>query len=123
MGDADRLRQVLDNLINNAIRYTPAGGRIDLSLHCHQNEALITVADTGQGIAPEDLPHIFDRFYRANKARTRSDGGSGLGLSIVEWLVEAHQGHIDVQSTPGRGSVFQIHLPALSHCNGTRSDD
>ena len=122
MGDADRLRQVLDNLINNAIRYTPEGGRIDLSLHCREGEAIITIADTGQGIPPEDLPHIFDRFYRANKARTRSDGGAGLGLSIVKWLVDAHEGRITVHSTPGEGSVFQIHLPATPSCTVISED-
>jgi len=117
MGDADRLRQVLDNLINNAIRYTPEGGRIDLSLHCKGNEAVITVADTGQGIAPEDLAHIFDRFYRADKARTRAAGGTGLGLSIVKWIVDAHNGRIEVESTVGEGSAFHIHLPVAEPCH------
>ncbi len=117
-GDADRLRQVLDNLINNAIRYTPAGGRIDLSLHCTGDEAVITVADTGQGIAPDDLKHIFDRFYRADKARTRAAGGTGLGLSIVKWIVDAHNGRIEVESTVGQGSVFRIRLPVAESCQG-----
>ncbi len=116
MGDADRLRQVLDNLINNAIRYTPAGGRIELSLSCQDDWAVIRVQDTGQGIAPEDLPHIFDRFYRADKARTRAAGGTGLGLSIVKWLVEAHHGQIVVESTPGEGSTFDIRLPLAEPC-------
>jgi signal transduction histidine kinase len=117
MGDADRLRQVLDNLINNAIRYTPEGGCIELSLHCLGDEAVITIADTGQGIAPEDLPHIFDRFYRADKARTRAAGGTGLGLSIVKWIVDAHNGRIEVESTPGEGSVFHIYLPVAAPCD------
>jgi heavy metal sensor kinase len=117
MGDADRLRQVLDNLINNAIRYTPEGGCIELSLHCLGGEAVITIADTGQGIAPEDLPHIFDRFYRADKARTRAAGGTGLGLSIVKWIVDAHNGRIEVESTPGEGSVFHIYLPVAAPCD------
>ncbi len=116
MGDADRLRQVLDNLINNAIRYTPRGGSIELSLHCLGDEAMITVADTGQGIMAEDLPHIFDRFYRADKARTRAAGGTGLGLSIVKWIVDAHNGRIEVESTPGEGSVFHIYLPVAAPC-------
>lgn len=116
MGDADRLRQVLDNLINNAIRYTPQGGSIELSLHCLGDEAMITVADTGQGIAAEDLPHIFDRFYRADKARTRAAGGTGLGLSIVKWIVDVHNGRIEVKSTPGEGSVFYIYLPVAAPC-------
>jgi heavy metal sensor kinase len=123
MGDADRLRQVLDNLINNAIRYTPAGGRIELSLHCTGDEAVITVADTGQGIAPEDLPHIFDRFYRADKARTRADGGTGLGLSIVKWIVDAHNGRIEVESAPGKGSAFRIHLPVIKPCQEASAAD
>ena len=118
MGDADRLRQVLDNLINNAIRYTPAGGNIDLSLHCSGDEARLTIADTGQGIAAEDLPHIFDRFYRADKARTRAAGGTGLGLSIVKWIIDVHNGHIEVKSTPGEGSVFSIYLPVVDSCSG-----
>ncbi|HEY80356.1 MAG TPA: HAMP domain-containing protein [Anaerolineae bacterium] len=117
MGDADRLRQVLDNLINNAIRYTPEGGKIVLSLICEDVWAVIRVADTGQGIAPEDLPHIFDRFYRADKARTRAAGGAGLGLSIVKWLVEAHHGQIFVESTLGEGATFDIHLPLAEPCS------
>ncbi len=113
LGDADRLRQVLDNLINNAIRYTPEGGRIELSLIKEDHQAVIRVSDTGQGIAAEDLPHIFDRFYRADKARTRAAGGAGLGLSIVKWIVDAHQGQVFVQSTPGQGTTFEIHLPTI----------
>ncbi len=111
MGDADRLRQMLINLVNNAIQYTPAGGRIDLSLECLGAAAQITVSDAGQGIAPSDLPHIFDRFYRADKARTRAAGGAGLGLSIVKWVVDAHWGEIDVDSTPGAGATFRVRLP------------
>ena len=116
MGDADRLRQVLDNLINNAIRYTPPGGDIRLALICQGKEAMIQVEDTGQGIAAEDLPHIFDRFYRADKARTRAQGGSGLGLSIVKWIVEAHHGRIEVESELGVGSVFRIYFPTARPC-------
>jgi signal transduction histidine kinase len=114
---------VLDNLINNAIRYTPTGGRIELSLHCTGNEAVITVADTGQGIAPEDLPHIFDRFYRADKARTRAAGGTGLGLSIVKWIVDAHHGRVEVESTLGEGSTFRIHLPVIEPCQEADGTD
>ncbi len=116
MGDADRLRQVLDNLINNAIRYTPEGGRIELRLRCTGEEAIISVIDSGQGIAPADLPHIFDRFYRADKARTRAAGGTGLGLSIVKWIIDAHHGRIEVTSTPGQGSAFHIYLPTARPC-------
>lgn len=124
-GDADRLRQVLDNLLNNAIRYTPDGGRIELGLICDKDWAVIRVQDTGQGIAAEDLPHIFDRFYRADKARTRAAGGTGLGLSIVKWLVEAHRGQIHVESTLGEGSTFEILLPLAEPCDQmhVREDD
>ncbi|NOZ70399.1 MAG: HAMP domain-containing protein [Chloroflexi bacterium] len=113
MGDADRLRQLLVNLLNNAVQYTPPGGKIELSLECLGEEAQITVRDTGQGIAPEDLPHIFDRFYRADKARSRTKGGTGLGLSIVRWVVDAHRGEIEVESTPGEGTTFRVRLPLL----------
>lgn len=111
LGDADRLRQALVNLVENAIRYTPPTGRIELSLRADAAQAEIAVSDNGQGIAAEDLPHIFDRFYRADKARTRADGGAGLGLSIVQWVVEAHWGEIIVESQPGHGSTFRIRLP------------
>jgi heavy metal sensor kinase len=122
MGDADRLRQVLDNLINNAIRYTPDGGRILLALHCEEEQAVIRVEDTGQGIAAEDLPHIFDRFYRADKARTRISGGAGLGLSIVKWIVEAHNGQIEVVSALGEGATFLIRLPLAEPCQGPEEE-
>ncbi len=111
LGDADRLRQALVNLVENAIRYTPPTGRIELGVRVIGAQAEITVSDTGQGIAPADLPHIFERFYRVDKARTRADGGAGLGLAIVQWVVEAHWGEIDVESRPGEGSTFRIRLP------------
>jgi len=116
-GDADRLRQMLVNLINNAIQYTSADGRIEISLECLGEQAQITLRDTGQGMAPADLPHIFDRFYRADKARSRAAGGTGLGLSIVKWVVDAHGGEIDVSSTPGVGSVFRVRLPLADGCD------
>ncbi len=119
MGDAERLRQMLVNLVNNAIQYTPPGGRIELSVACLGNQAQITVSDTGQGIAPEDLPYIFDRFYRADKARSRAAGGTGLGLSIVKWVVDAHGGEIDVQSQVGKGSTFRVRLPLAEPCHRT----
>jgi len=115
-GDADRLRQVLVNLLDNAIQYTPAHGRIEISLQCLGEQAQITLRDNGQGIAPADLPHIFDRFYRADKARSRAGGGAGLGLSIVKWIVDAHGGQIDVASTPGVGSTFRVRLPLDKGC-------
>ncbi|MCD6291437.1 MAG: HAMP domain-containing protein [Anaerolineae bacterium] len=111
LGDEDRLRQLLLNLVENAIKYTPAGGRVTLSLAREPGWIRITVADTGIGIAPEDLPHIFDRFYRSDKARTRSMGGTGLGLSIAQWIARAHGGQITVESRLGEGSEFTLWLP------------
>lgn len=112
-GDRDRLKQVLVNLVGNAVRYTPAGGEVRLSLSKNEEQACLKVQDTGPGIAPEDLPHIFERFYRAEKARTRSrDGqGFGLGLSIAYWIVRNHNGRIEVDSTVGQGTLFTVHLP------------
>jgi signal transduction histidine kinase len=114
MGDADRLRQLLLNLVENAIKYTPPGGRMTLSLAREPGWVRVTVADTGIGIAPEDLPHIFERFYRADKARSRAMGGTGLGLSIAQWVAQAHGGQITVESRLGEGSVFTLWLPAPS---------
>lgn len=108
-GDPVKLRQLLLNLLDNAIKYTPPGGKVWLSLNRVDGFARITVSDTGIGIPEEDLPHIFERFYRADKARR--DGGSGLGLSICKLIVEAHKGRIDVKSTPGKGSTFEVYIP------------
>ncbi len=96
--DADRIYQVLNNLVSNALRYTPAGGRIVLHAEQDSGELRIAVTDTGLGIAPEALPWVFDRFYRADKSRTRASGGSGLGLAIVKQLVEAHGGRVQAES-------------------------
>jgi two-component system, OmpR family, sensor kinase len=112
-GDVDRLKQLLINLITNAIKYTPPGGTVGLSVTKRDGYAWISVSDTGIGIPPEDLPHIFDRFYRVDKARDRKMGGFGLGLSIVGWIVEAHRGKITATSAEGQGSVFTVQLPAL----------
>lgn len=111
MGDPLRLRQMLLNLTENAIKYTPAGGSITLSLENSGGWVQISVADTGIGIQAEQLPHIFDRFYRTDKARSRAEGGSGLGLSIVQWLAQAHNGTVTAQSTPGVGTTFTLRLP------------
>jgi signal transduction histidine kinase len=112
--DRDRLKQVLLNLVANAIQYTPPGGDVLLSLAKVGNQARIIVRDNGRGIPVEDLPHIFERFYRAEKSRTRSKaGGFGLGLSIAQWIVENHGGWIEVESKEGQGTTFTIWLPLL----------
>ncbi|HSH01537.1 MAG TPA: ATP-binding protein [Anaerolineae bacterium] len=111
LGDEDRLKQVIFNLINNAMKYTPPDGQISLSLQQDADHAYLSISDTGEGIPPEDLPHIFERFYRVDKARARQKGGSGLGLSIVHWIVKAHQGDITVSSQPQQGTTFKIVLP------------
>ena len=112
-GDRDRLKQVLLNLIGNAIKYTPAGGEVVASLGKDSERAILTVSDTGPGIPAEDLPHIFERFFRTEKSRTRSkDGkGFGLGLSIAYWIVRHHGGQIDVESEEGHGTTFRVWLP------------
>lgn len=106
--DEARMAQVLGNLLSNALRYTPAGGRIELGTALDGDRVTLTVRDTGQGIAPEDLPFVFDRFYRGDKSRAEENGESGLGLAIVKALIEAHGGAISVQSVPGAGSTFAI---------------
>jgi heavy metal sensor kinase len=111
-GDRDRLKQVLLNLAANAIQYTPQDGDVFISLARAGDQARISVWDTGPGIPPEDLPHIFERFYRAEKSRTRSrTSGFGLGLSITKWIVEHHNGRIEVESKEGKGTTFVIWLP------------
>ncbi len=111
-GDRDRLKQVLLNLAANAIQYTPQDGDVFISLARAGEQARISVWDTGPGIPPEDLPHIFERFYRAEKSRTRSrTSGFGLGLSITKWIVEHHNGRIEVESKEGKGTTFVIWLP------------
>jgi len=111
--DRHRIREMLLNLVTNAIKYTPRGGTIDLTLADEHFAASFTVRDTGVGIAPGDLPHIFDRFWRADPARSRTGDrpGTGLGLAITKWIAEAHGGSITVQSRPGRGTVFTVRLP------------
>ncbi len=111
LGDASKLGQVVYNLIDNAVKYTPRGGSVTVSLEDDGGEALLKVRDTGIGIPPEDAKHVFDRFYRVDKARSRATGGTGLGLSIVRQMVQLHGGTITVDSTPGEGSVFTVRLP------------
>jgi signal transduction histidine kinase len=112
-GDADRIKQLLLNLISNAIKYTAPGGKVKLGLSNHNGWAHITISDTGEGIPEEDLPFIFDRFYRVDKARARSKGGVGLGLSIAKWIAQAHGGEINAKSVINEGTTFTIILPAL----------
>jgi signal transduction histidine kinase len=110
MGDIDRLYRAFSNLITNAIQYTPAGGVVTIGLESSDNNAIVTVRDTGIGIAPADLPYIFDRFYRVEEDRARATGGTGLGLAIVQAIVRSHHGTIRVSSEIGKGSVFKTYL-------------
>ncbi|MGC9437433.1 sensor histidine kinase [Streptomyces sp. WG5] len=111
IADPVRIRQMIGNLVSNAIRYTPAGGSVTLSAHVDLDTVVIDVADTGTGISADELPHIFDRFWRAEKSRSRQSGGSGLGLAIVRRLAEAHRGTVTAASTPNVGSTFTLRLP------------
>jgi two-component system, OmpR family, sensor kinase len=112
-GDPDRLKQLVLNLTTNAIKYTPAGGEVTISVQQQDGYAFIRVSDTGIGIPQEDLEHIFDRFYRVDKARSRQLGGTGLGLSIARWIAEAHRGKIWAESEIGKGSTFVVQLPLV----------
>ncbi|HEY5983612.1 MAG TPA: ATP-binding protein [Anaerolineales bacterium] len=113
IGDRDRLKQVFLNVAANAVRYTPEGGEVMVGLSRVGDQARIVISDTGPGIPEEDLPFIFERFYRAEKARTRGRGGFGLGLSIAQWIVENHDGTIEVESKVGQGTTFAIWLPLV----------
>ncbi|HNV26018.1 MAG TPA: ATP-binding protein [Nitrospira sp.] len=113
LGDAERLKQVFINLLDNALRYTDPGGTVALTLRSEQNQVRVAVRDTGQGIAREHLPHLFEPFYRTDPARARDSGGHGLGLPIVKEIVEAHHGAITVESDVGKGSVFMLTFPAI----------
>ncbi len=112
-GDQTRLSQLLINLVDNALRYTPSGGSVHVAVKAEAGWAELSVADTGMGIAAEHLPHLFERFYRADPARARSDGGSGLGLAIAQWIVQAHGGQIIVASELGHGSTFTVRIPLV----------
>ena len=111
LADEEAIRQIVDNLVDNAIKYTPEGGTVSVTCHSDRNSATIEVADTGIGIPRSDLPRIFERFYRVDKARSRELGGTGLGLSIVKHLMQSIGGQIDVTSRVGSGSRFTVHLP------------
>ncbi len=111
--DADRMQQVLHNLLENAIRYTPENGKIRVVLASATGEATIAVVDTGIGIPPRDRPHVFERFFRSDRARRAYPGGSGLGLSIARWIIDAHKGTVDVESEPDAGTTFRVRLPLI----------
>jgi heavy metal sensor kinase len=110
-GDEQLLRRLLINLLDNAIRYTPAGGRVTASLDAGPANVTLRVADTGIGIAPADSARVFERFYRAGEARSRQDGGFGLGLAIVKWIADSHRGTVECNSQFGSGSCFAVTLP------------
>jgi two-component system, OmpR family, sensor kinase len=114
VADQSRVRQLILNLVENAVKYTPRGGSVQVRLGQEDGRVTLTVADTGIGIAPGDLPHVFDRFWRADTARTRTGErpGTGLGLAICKWIAEAHGGSIEVSSRPGRGTTFVVSLPS-----------
>jgi len=113
-GHTDRMKQLLLNLLGNAIKFTPDGGRIMLSLRQAEGKAILQVKDTGIGISEEDTKHIFDRFYQADKSRFRMGDSSGLGLAIAKWIVEAHHGTISVESEIGKGSTFAVEIPVIN---------
>jgi signal transduction histidine kinase len=110
--DRERVHQVLFNLLDNAVRFTPEGGRVTVSASRHNGSVDVAVADTGPGIAAEDLARVFERFYRVDESRSRDDGGTGIGLAIARSVVEAHGGRIWAESEPGRGTTFTFELPA-----------
>ena len=111
--DGGRLQQVMHNLLENAMRYTAPGGRIDVRVETAPGEALLSVSDTGVGIPETDVPYVFERFFRSKGSRSTNPGGSGLGLSIVRWIVEAHKGRVTVESELGKGSTFTVRLPVI----------
>ncbi len=112
-GDRSRLKQVVVNLLDNAIKYTPAGGQVTLTVSTRDNQAAIEVIDNGIGIPSECLARVFERFFRVDQARSREQGGAGLGLSIVKSICTAHRGRVEVSSSPGRGSRFRVELPLI----------
>ena len=109
--DAERVHQVLFNLLDNAVRFTPPGGRVTVRASTRNGSVDVAVADTGPGIASEHLPRVFERFYRVDPGRSRDEGGTGIGLAIARSVVEAHGGRIWAESQPGKGSVFTFELP------------
>ncbi len=120
-GDRARLKQIVVNLLDNSIKYTPEGGTITLRVSAQAGEALLEVTDTGIGIPAEALPHVFERFFRVDKARSREFGGAGLGLSIVKSICTAHGGRVDLESAPGRGSRVRVYFPLADETEDQRS--
>ncbi len=111
-GDDRRLEQVVDNLLSNALRYTDPGGTVELHVRASMGTCIVEVRDTGIGISPEDLPHVFDRFWRSDRSRSRATGGSGIGMAVVRELVRAHHGRVELRSELGRGTTARVVLPA-----------
>src|SRR6185437_15486123 len=112
-GDEMQLRQVIGNLLTNARVHTPAGTPVDVRVAVEGDKAVVEVTDFGRGLPPQDLPHVFDRFYRADQSRARDHGGAGLGLSIVAAVVQAHGGRVGVLDAPNAGARFRVELPLL----------
>ena len=109
-GDETQLTSMFSNLVENAVKYTPVGGRVEVTAHSDETEVVVRVLDTGIGIPEKSLARIFERFYRVDKARSKETGGTGLGLSIVRHIAENHGGSVTVESTPGEGSTFTVRL-------------
>jgi signal transduction histidine kinase len=114
MGDETLLRRLVDILLDNAFKYTPAPGCVHLTLHLKSDGAVITVQDSGVGISAEEHSKIFERFYRVDKARSRAQGGVGLGLAIAKWIVTRHRGSITVESQSEKGTTFRVELPMIA---------
>jgi two-component system sensor histidine kinase BaeS len=112
-GDQNRLRELISNLVINAVQHSVTGGTVTCSVSTLGPTARLVVSDTGAGVDSDDLPHIFERFYRASKARSRASGGAGLGLAISKWIAESHGGHIRCDSIKGHGARFTVELPSL----------
>jgi signal transduction histidine kinase len=117
-GDSHALSRLFTILIDNAVKYTPDHGRVSVSLAEANSDAMCEIADSGIGMSEEELPHIFERFYRADRARSRERGGAGLGLAIARSITRAHGGTIEVESTPGLGSAFRARIPIATSCAG-----
>ena len=120
--DSDMIREALTNLLSNAIRYTDDGGRVVITVSIDDTDAVISVTDDGMGIAPEDIPQTFSRFWRAEESRERASGGLGVGLAITKEIMDRHNGTISVESELGKGTTFSLHLPLLAQNNISVTD-